>query len=183
MIRVIDNFIADFDTVRDMVMQSKFGDYEFMGKPYTGVGQVMLPVRALVEEYLGFKVDVLHGHLRIGRRDTALTHYIHADTYGQLAMVWHFTEPKCETGTAFWTHRETGTSLMPADAMPEHFALLDADTDDESKWQRTAFVEAKENRAVLFNSKLLHSRYPCELPIDEGDTPRLVATAFFNKAA
>lgn len=183
MIRVIDNFIPEFETVRDMVMQANFGQYEFMGKPYSGVGQVMLPVRALLEESLGFNIDFVHGHLRLGTKETALTHYIHADTYSQMAMVLYFTEPQCETGTAFWRHKATGESLMPSNAPPDVFAMFDADIEDESKWVQQMFVKAQENRAVLFNSRLFHSRFPRELPIEEHEVPRLVATAFFNRAA
>lgn len=182
MIHVADNFLQDFEVVREMVTQATFSDFEFLGSKYSGFAQVTLPLRALIEDAVGFNVDFFMSHLRIGKRSTPLTNTIHADNYGaQYAMVLHFNKPACKTGTAFWRHRETGLYRMQQDE--NLFKFLDGEVKDESKWEMINLVEAEENRAVFFDSAQFHSRWPHTLPIEENETPRLVSTIFFNRAA
>lgn len=177
---VIDDFLPDFDLVRKFVDGVEYGDHEFMGKTYTGFGQVTLPLKALIEEVCG-PVSIRMSHLRLGTKATPLTHYIHADNCGaSWAMVLCLSQPNVETGTAFWTHKETGLERLPMPCPPELFVKLDHDLPDVSKWTLTEMVESKENRAIVFESARFHSRFPKVLPIEPGDKPRIVSTTFFD---
>lgn len=184
-IKVIDNFIPkDFELIKSMVHQAHYGEYTFWEKPYYGFGQYTLPLKGLIEDVVGEPIQFVMSHLRLGNKNTPLTHYIHADNAAaKYACVVYFSEPPCETGTAFWKHRELGLDRLEYPCDPKVFELLDKCISDESKWDRLEYVAVKENRAVIFNSQLFHSRYPKDLPLDESDTPRLVCTIFFNKVS
>lgn len=181
-ILVVDNFIPDFNVVKEVIKDVKYGDHEFMGKNYTGWGSVTLPLKMLIEKKLGFPVAVYQSHLRMGRMDTPLTHYIHADNAGaEFGLVYYLSVPDCRTGTAFWRHKELGLQACPDDCDDELFSRLDADIRDPSLWEMTGFVDAKENRALFFDSSMFHSRWPEVIPVAVGDKPRLVSTTFFNR--
>lgn len=180
-IKVKDDFLPNHQEVVEAIKNTTFGDHTHNGKNYTGVGQVSIPVKALMEEVLGIKVIIKDSHLRLGNKKTPLTHYIHADSpEAEYAMVLHLTTPACKSGTAFWEHKYTGLSNLPKQYGKALFDLIDQDTWNENKWNLTDFVESKANRAVFFDSSLFHSRWPKHLPIEENETPRLVFVAFFD---
>jgi hypothetical protein len=182
-IKVIDDFtpLAFFECVKGLVEGVEFTDYEFTGKTYVGVGGVTLPVKKWIEKHMGAPVTFTMSHVRMGNKNTPLTNYIHADNAAcRYALVWYLSEPPCETGTCFWLHNETQMDRMPWPPPKDLWGAVDKDTADESKWTKLEYVEAKENRAVLFDSQLFHSRYPKGLPLEESDEPRLVCVVFFN---
>lgn len=183
-IQVIDNFIPGYADIRPLIDSCEFGEFGFWGKRYAGVGEYTLPLKALIEDVLGEPIYFVQSHIRLGTKHTPLTHYIHADNAAaKYACVVYLSEPDCDTGTAFWSHKALGVDRLQMPCPPEVFAKLDADIADESKWDRLEYVQAKENRAVIFDSQLFHSRYPQHLPIATGETPRLVSTIFFNKVS
>jgi hypothetical protein len=196
---VIDDFLPDFELAKRFIADVEYSDYEFGGKWYTGVGQVTLPVKALIEREVG-PIKIKHNHLRIGRKDTPLTHYIHTDNYGTaLAMVLCLQSPDCVSGTAFWRHKETGLDRLElpdtrtvldseelcSDAAIaqrwRRFAYFDKAIKDESAWEMTELVESIENRALIFDANMFHSRWPKTLPVESGDKPRIVCTVFFDR--
>jgi hypothetical protein len=178
---VVDNFLIDFDVVNDVIQNTDFGNFQLNGKAYTGFCNTLLPVKGLMEEYLGFKIAIQLGHLRMGNKNTPLTHFIHADNYGcNRAMVLFFNEPACETGTAFWRHRELGIDRLPEDCSAELFNKLDSDIKNPSLWEMIDYIPVKKNRAVFFNGLLFHSRFPEHLPIEETETPRLNLAVFWR---
>ncbi len=182
-IKVVDEFAPDlfFNTIKSLVDGVDFTEYEYAGKSYVGVGGVTLPVKKLIEKHMGKPVTFTMSHVRLGNKHTPLTNYIHADNAAcKYALVWYLSEPPCETGTCFWLHNETQTDRMPWPPPKDLWEAVDKDTADESKWTKLEYVEAKENRAVLFDSQLYHSRYPKDLPLEEDDVPRLVCVVFFN---
>lgn len=174
--KVIDNFLPDFDLVKRFIADVEYGDYEMEGKHYTGVGQVTLPVKALLEQHLG-PIKIKANHLRIARNDTPLTHYIHTDNYGTaLVMVLCLQASDCLTGTAFWTHKESGLDSLE---LPDKFEYFNNAIKNEDEWGMSELVESKENRALIFEANLFHSRWPKVMPI--GAKPRIVSTVFFDK--
>jgi len=196
---VIDDFLPDFDLVKSFIADVEYGDYEMEGKHYTGVGQVTLPVKALIERRLG-PVKIKANHLRMARSDTPLTHYIHTDNYGTaLGMVLCLQAPDCPSGTAFWRHKETGLDRLE---LPDTKTVLDSEElcsdaaivarwrrfsyfneaiQNEDEWEMTELVESVENRAVIFETNRFHSRWPKDMPIALGEKPRIVCTVFFDK--
>lgn len=181
-IKVIDNFIPNFDAVKPLLDGVEFGDHIYKGKNYTGFGKVTLPIKKLIEEEMGFMVQFKQSHVRVGRSNTPLTHYIHSDSCdAQYACVLYFNEPACDTGTMFWEHKSTGLDRMEQPVDSDLFEMLSKHISDEAYWNKMEYVKAKANRAVIFDSSLFHSRYPQALPIEDGQTPRLVSTIFFDK--
>lgn len=181
-IKVIDNFIPNFDVVKPLLEGVEFSDHIYKGKNYTGFGKVTLPLKKLIEEEMGFMIEFKQSHVRVGRENTPLTHYIHSDSCdAQYACVLYFNEPACDTGTMFWEHKHTGLDRMGQPVDPDLFEMLSKHISDESHWNKLEYVQAKANRAVIFDSSLFHSRYPQVLPIKDGEVPRLVSTIFFNK--
>lgn len=177
MVKIIDNFLPDIALVNQFIADTHYGEHELLGKTYTGFGRVSLPVKALIEREMG-PVSIRVCYLRKGTKDTPLTHYIHADrAVAKYAFVLCLSEPDCESGTAFWTHKETGLSALPVPTPSDVFSMLDADLKDESKWKQTGFVETKANRAVIFDAAMFHSRWP---KVIESETPRIVCTVFFD---
>lgn len=175
--KIIDDFLPDLPLVKKFIEGTEYVNHDLLGKIYTGFGRVSLPVKALIEEEMG-PVSIRVCYLRKGAKDTPLTHYIHADrAVAKYAFVLCLSEPDCSSGTAFWTHKETGLSALPVPTPPDLFQLLDADLTDETKWRQTGFVESKENRAVIFDAAMFHSRWP---KVIESETPRIVCTAFFD---
>ena len=177
---VIDDFLPDLAIVQRAIVGVEYGDHEFMGKTYTGFGAVTLPLKALIEEVCG-PISIRVSHLRKGTKATPLTHYIHADAAAaKWGMVLCLSQPKTETGTAFWKHLETGLEALPIPTPPELFAKLDRDLTDLSKWTMTEMVPTVENRALIFEAARFHSRSPKNLDIPEGEKPRIVCTTFFD---
>ena len=178
MIKICPNFLPDFELYRDTLINVPYADRELFGKPYTGIAAVSLPVRALIEEAMGFQVAVTFSSVRFGHKKLPLTNFIHSDhAGGEYAMVWTLQAPDCESGTAFWRHKETGLDHFPKGGSFERF---DEDMASESNWERIGMVPNVDNQAVIFDASLWHSRWPRELPID-GAKPRIVMAAFFSR--
>jgi hypothetical protein len=181
-IKVIDNFLPNFELVRPLLDGVEFSDHVYKGKNYTGFGKITLPIKKLIEEEMGFMVEFKQSHVRVGTKNTPLTHYIHSDSAdAQYACVLYFNEPSCDTGTMFWRHKATGLDRMKQPVDPCLFEMLSKHIGDESHWDKLEYVKAKANTAVIFDASLFHSRFPKDLPIEDGETPRLVSTIFFNK--
>lgn len=182
-IRVIDDFTPQefFTQIVKLVKGVEFTEYEFISKRYLGVAGLTLPIKKFIEKEMGKKVSFTMSHVRMGNEKTPLTNYIHADNAAcKYACVWYLNDPPCDTGTQFWKHNETATDRMPWPPPQDLWDATDKDTQDESKWTKLEYTQAKANRAVLFDSQLFHSRYPKDLPLAEEDEPRLVFVVFFN---
>lgn len=178
---VIDDFLPDFELAKRFIADVEYSDYEFGGKCYTGVGQVTLPVKALIEREIG-PIKIKHNHLRIGRKDTPLTHYIHTDRYGtEYGFVLCLSAPDCASGTAFWTHKETGLERLPEHSSSDMFSYFDGELKKEEGWYINGLVDSVENRAIIFEADKFHSRWPKTLPVESGDKPRIVCTVFFDR--
>lgn len=169
----VDDFLPDADVVFDVVKNSPYSNTEYIGKKFTGVGTCPLPVKPLMEDILGHKIAVSVGILRKGDSTLPVTHYIHADNYDATGvMVLYFNEPSYETGTAFWRHKETGLTRLPDDASDEMFAYLTEEIKKVDNWEMVNYVPVKKNRAVFFDSKMFHSRWPEHLPHESLNDPR-----------
>lgn len=119
MFEIVPEFMPDFERFKPILLNVAYGDHEFFGKKYTGIGPVTFPIRSLIEEAVGFEVNIRVSHVRFGLRSTPLTNVIHSDHVGcEYAMVWTIQTPDCESGTAFWRHKETGTDRFPVAEAP-----------------------------------------------------------------
>jgi len=116
--------------------------------------------------------------------------HVDAVDANRIALV-HYLDPAGGDGTAFFRHRETGFETIDAARSPGYFASLDralADAPptpgyirgDTALFERTAAIDAKYNRAVLYRSALLHSGAiaPDAALADDPLRGRLTVTAF-----
>lgn len=137
-------------------------------------------VQKAIEEIYGI-VNMLGMGYRLNYNDELPNAAIHSDIgWGTHALVYYLNETEEDLGgTAFWTHRQTGASLLePTDA--ELLTLIESDWDNEKAWDMYDYVPLKWNRALMYESKMFHSRYPFEAFGDSPSTGRLIMVAFFT---
>lgn len=200
---VVDGFATDPCGIRAMAMAAR---YDRASHHYPGVRGVLpdtylrdqMPViaRALGRDFGTVRrlrvvdaqfsiVTLAPGALEIRQR------LPHVDAYGRdrIALV-HFLSPTHRDGTAFFRHRATGFETIDEHRAPAFFDHLHAEvtatppegyvTDDTALFERTAIVEARYNRALLYRSYVLHSGAiaPDAILSPDPATGRLTVTAF-----
>ena len=96
-----------------------------------------------------------------------LPHYDSADD--TVIALLHYLQGPDTGGTAFYRHRRTGfESLNPDRVAPYHAGLQQDETEygppaaaytlgDSDRYEMTAEIEAKEDRAIIYRGRLLHS--------------------------
>lgn len=116
----------------------------------------------------------------------------HVDAYGgdRIALV-HYLSPDDRGGTAFYRHRATGFETIDDVRAPTFFETLRGEVEvappegyiaaDTDLFERTALVDARFNRALLYRSNVLHSGAIAPDAILSADPAvgRLTVTAFF----
>lgn len=178
MIRMIDYFLPDAQSVREMALRADFADFDAPdGETYRRVWIGEVPgVREGIERAMGRQVEMLGMGFRLNYAGERPNHAIHSDMgWGKYAMVLYLSEG--EGGTAFWRHKATGRRSFRAGDDPAVYA---DDWDDASKWDMRMLAPMKFNRACLYESELFHSRYPFEAFGDSLETGRLIAVAFYS---
>jgi len=201
----IDNFAPDPDALRTGAIASRFGA---AAQHYPGIRAPLPPdywptqlpvIAAALAEAFGHRgaIDLIDASFSVVTRSpAALTigqRLPHCDSPApdRLALV-HYLSPERTDGTAFFRHRTTGYETIDSDRAPTYQAQLQAElraterpagylAADTPLFERTAIVEARYNRAVLYRSFLLHSgaiAAPGTLSPAPA-TGRLTITAFF----
>lgn len=111
--------------------------------------------------------------------------YIHSDREsGAHTCVVYLSDHEELSGTAFFKHKRTGLTSMPSFAEMYEMGILeelkqDMVSRDESKWEQVGFVEAKYNRALIFDAPLFHSRFPLEGISTNTEAGRMVWVSHF----
>jgi len=113
---------------------------------------------------------------------------------GRIALV-HYLNPEDHDGTAFFRHRSTGFETLDAARSPAYVERLNAElraggapdgyiAGSTPLFERTAAVEARYNRAVVYRSALLHSGMIATGRVlsDDPLRGRLTVTAFLMLA-
>lgn len=176
---IFDDFLPDIDAVREHALQAPFDDFHAPdGEVYRRVWLGDVPgLHVAIERRVG-PIEMLGMGYRLNYAGERPNAAVHSDLgWGTHALVLFLTDGP--SGTAFWRHRPTGAqAILPGDAAL--FEQLKGDWDDESKWERVAYVPMKLNRATIYASALFHSRYPFEAFGATPEDGRLVAVAFFN---
>lgn len=191
-----DNFYHAPKALSIVAKGLNYGEQEHAGHKYTGIGLGFEPegLWPLIRGVVGSIAPGI-SYFRLGTKEEKPTTYIHADgSCGTHAAVLYLSEPPdgVIAGTAFWKHKETGLTSAPTEAwiranigdsdkaVREFIEKLNADGNDESKWQMTDLIGQKFNRIAIYNGNIFHSRYPQAAWGSGVNDGRLVWTGFFN---
>lgn len=176
---VIDNFFPDFNRVLTHARTSEF--YDWLGpdgEVYKRVNLCRVPTLGDTLQRMVGNVEILGAGYRLNYKDELPNHLIHTDVgWGTHALVVYLNAPN--SGTAFWKHKELGIESLDIPTV-EVVEKLELDWEHPSKWEQTAFIEGKPNRAVIYNSSWFHSRFPFQAAGETPEDGRLVVVAFFN---
>lgn len=182
---VLDNFVPQPETLRELALGLKYRSYEFDGHSYDGVGVGFDPcICGLVEKAVGFKIKKRLDFFRLGMNGVRMSGFIHADqNCGEFAGVLYLNLPRQQYGgTSFWRHRQFGISEMPDKMSAEDLEELKEDSLHEKKWELDAHVEMRFGRFITYPTKKFHSRYPNEIEAATKEEGRLIYAIFFDRA-
>ncbi|HEX8554615.1 MAG TPA: DUF6445 family protein [Sphingomonas sp.] len=179
---IIDGFAPDPDTLRATAAGERFGSaaHHYPGIRAQLPATYFQPASALLADVLGDvfghynRVDVVDASFSIVTTPPAelsvRQRLPHCDAFalGRIALL-HYLAPDDGTGTAFFRHRSTGFETIDESRAATYLETLDAQlrggpgpppryiADDTDLFQRTALVQARYNRALLYRSFVLHS--------------------------
>lgn len=176
---VFEQFLPNCNEVREHALKSGFYDWLAPdGEVYKRVCLTDVPgLRDAIEKVMG-PVEMLGMGYRLNYAGENPNHAIHSDLgWGTHALVLYLADGP--SGTAFWFHSGTQTKSITIGQTD----LLDQIKDDwnkEEKWRLRDFVGMSFNRALIYESKLYHSRYPFAAFGSTPENGRLIAVAFFT---
>lgn len=192
---IVDDFHPAPVAISKVAKTLNYGPQEWNGHTYNGIGLGYSPENAYgyLGAIFGVPVKPKLEYFRLGTKTEPTTTYIHADSIcAKYAAVWYLSEPPegIVAGTAFWRHKELGIDRLPSreevvasvgeDGVDAYIARLNADGNDESKWQMIGLVGQKFNRITIYPTNLFHSRYPQDAWGDSVENGRIVWTTFFD---
>ncbi|MDZ4306886.1 DUF6445 family protein [Allopontixanthobacter sp.] len=203
---VVDGFAADPDALRADATTRLF---EPAGRNYPGVRaplpssylrDVHATLATILREVFGFRkrivpLDASFSIVTTVPEQLSLEQRLpHVDSIepDRFALV-HYLSPHNADGTGFFRHRTTGFEMLDEVRAPVYFARLRAELreggppaayagDEMPLFERTALVEARDNRAVIYRSALLHCGAigPATTLSSDPASGRLTVTAFFT---
>lgn len=181
-IQVFDQFLDNPDAIRDSAIHAGFGNWTpGFGKTFAeldgmGFGGLHAPLIKALMNATGIVAVPNLTHFRLTTKHTERA-TIHSDAHaGPYTCIVYLTQNANQGATAFWRHKATGLTALPA--QPEK-ALRDQLTHDMAKsrmedWELTDVIKGEYNRALVFNGPLFHCRYPMEDPGEGIESGRLV---------
>lgn len=190
MIRIVDDFCSEIDSVRESALRAGFGNwdpddgYGFSGIGFWGDHAPM--VQSLARSF-GGPVYPNGMFFRLTSNDSGS---VHTDKdLGHFSCVAYLSShEEGVSGTAFYRHRETGYRQMPTlGDTPEERSLesrLVEDMRSEDRWEELDFVRGLYNRAVIFPAARFHARRFRRYPKSENSVSeeegRMVWTCHFH---
>lgn len=177
MIRIYDNFLFYADRVRTRALEAKFKTVEpAPGVIFRGIADVDKNndwFANNVQQVLGVDIKVNYSFFRkspVGQVEPA---YIHSDSdMGHFTAILYLNyEHPEDDGTKFWKSKLTGSCIEQTPALP---------SPDLKDWQLIKHVPMLFNRAIIFDSRLYHSRSKPENFGTNDDSARLIQTIFFS---
>lgn len=190
---VVDDFCRDIDRVHDSAFASGFDTWnpnkgQVGSSIYEGMcfwGDHALMLRSLAMSVGG---NIIPNSMFFRVTNVGMERaYIHSDRESAAhTCIAYLTDHDEDSGTAFYMHKPTGLSAMPAlGEMIESGVFDELRSDmvsrDPSKWEQTDYVRGRKNRALIFNAPLFHSRFPLEGIGDTPQTGRLIWASHFYK--
>lgn len=201
---VVDGFAADPDA---LLADAIAGSFEAAGHHYPGIRAALpdrylrdqLPViaQALRRDFGSCRrihvVDASFSIVTIAPDELDIRQRLpHVDAYGRdrIALV-HYLSASDSGGTAFYRHRTTGFETIDETRAQIFFDTLRGEAEaepptgyiaeDTALFERTALIDARFNRALLYRSNVLHSGAIAADAVLSPDPAlgRLTVTAFF----
>lgn len=182
---VIDNFLTNFEDYKDWVCGLDYVDMESQGVKYRDVllSPLVDRIKRPLEKILEGELHTQLSFLRKYREGYTHPMWIHSDVrFAGIATTFFIRPTKGEgqdDGMIFWEHEWLG-ELLTEDQGPEYCQAADAQSLDIHKWKPTMVVPFKENRLVVFDARLFHSKQTYS---NRGtvDTCRLIEVGFFSE--
>lgn len=179
---VFDNFLDDFDQLYDHAINA---DYQGELNPYDGVMypniSTNIPINIKCEivnklqGFLGVELKDIKMFMRLSLDGDNPPHSAHNDIkMGRYTFILYLNKVEhCHGGTSFVRHKDY------PERETEH-EIWARDTNKRDKWLVGDSVSMHPNKALLFNSELMHW---AESPACYGDSAkngRLILGCFFN---
>jgi hypothetical protein len=194
MIQIFDNFITEWERVRQSALRSGFGSWKPLKgdvglDAYAGMnfwGDHSFLVRGLWKQLGPVFPNDMFFRVTNPSTDKALVHSDRAS--GDFTALVYLSPDREGSGTGFYRHRKTGLTEMPSleDLVkePKFFQKLYGDmlaaTDD--LWEQIDFVEARPNRCLVFSAPRFHCRLPKEGYGDTDESSRMVWACHFFRS-
>jgi len=193
---VVDDFLEDADAFRDAALKLTYPDQQgnFPGRN----SLQRLQLTGLTEEVSRLTGEQLrpidpprsHGKCRITLAGDVGRGRIHVDPGYWSGILYLSRNEDARGGTEFFRHIPTGTDQAPVTAAALRAAgfetseqmqqaILQRDTLDDSKWERTMSVPMRFNRLVLLRPWLWHTAGPGFG--DSLENGRLIYVMFFSR--
>lgn len=183
---IFDNFIESYGSLKDFSESEKaiFKNHtnDIDGVVYPCIcSEIPESVKDEISEKLvnlfGRGVSINAIFMRRSPSGVHVPHVAHTDnSMGRFSLMLYLFERE-NSGTAFIRHKSTGICYAPE--ADEFLSIVINDQNNLDKWGIVDMANAKENRAVIFDSGKFH----CAMPIGgfgEGIESRTVLTVFFN---
>lgn len=176
----IDNFFDDFDSIREEILTKDFSDGFNTADGVTYPHMCTdVPVALLdqIVESIGEPDTVF---LRMSPEGVIAPHPIHSDTLqANVTMLVFINDPPpgVQAGTAIVQHKES--RLIETPRTQYELGVWQSAYRDPDQWEIVHFFEMRANRAILFDSRLMHMAMPVDGFGQEPHDARLVFGAFF----
>lgn len=182
---IFDDFLNNYKTLKE---HSKSCHFKDMKNPIDGVVYPFIcdDIPKDVESELFEKLSLINDKkienatlfMRMTKKDTACPHVAHTDTVMGSKSFMLYLHDHPMSGTSFLRHADSGITYQPESE--EFQELIQKDTNNIDKWVRCGSVPAKENRAVIFDSSLIHCAEPVGGFGATQETARIVLTCFYD---
>jgi hypothetical protein len=181
----IDNFLGDFDSLKQYSLECEFKD------EVNSIDGVVYPdiCKDIPESILNDVIfNLTHRFarepinpfcfMRKSSKGVSVPHKYHTDnSMGRYSMMIYLQDRQ-DAGTGFAIHEPTGLSSAPV--FEHQLKETIKDCNDDSKWKIYNTIEMKQNRAVIFDSRLFHVALPIGGFGEAREDSRIVFTCFFS---
>ena len=177
------NWLSTYNILKHYAVQA---DYTGVTNPYDDIEypDINIDIPEEVKKEVHEKLGDLFGEIEVNQMFIRLTnentqtppHQAHPDNMmGTHTLILYLTNLG---GTSLVRHKETGMDKAPE--TQEHWEAWERDTNTPWAWRVYAMHTAAENKAAIFDSKLMHRAEPIGGFGTTAEDGRLVLTAFFD---
>ncbi len=195
---ILDDFLSDPLTARRAALALDY-DASFKRGNYPGhISTTPLAIQGLdarISDIIRAPVEpapgTSHNHCRITLKGDKGRSGVHIDPAFYSGILYLSLPEHCKGGTEFFRHKRTGLERVPNDPVEVTKAgyadingliedVVNRDTMNKAKWERTMLIPMRFNRLILFSPWLFHNSGAAFGTSPENG--RLVHLMFFAKA-